>query len=260
MAGSHSDKTSWTEPRRRGGGALVLGIVNGPVFTRQIEASDLAWPLQKAAERKEAASAIIPVRMGFQRVGRGAKASDVSTDLDLLHLEPIFACYSLTSSHRSVLNLDSCYVEVEPTFLDSRPLVVLNGVSLPDGAGIRSVFVDEADEFLIRRIVVGSRDAMQCQTDLFYKKSESGDSVVSGWKISKFGEDGAVISTVESVVTNAEFNLSLDRSEFTIDFPAGTYVNNLEGPQDYIVRSDGSKRLVAGSENDKSYEELLKSP
>jgi hypothetical protein len=198
------------------------------------------------------------VEMAFP-YGRVYKASDVATDLDLLHLEPIFACYSLTSSHRSVLNLDSCYVEVEPTFLDSRPLVVLNGVSLPDGAGIRSVFVDEADECLIRRIVVGSRDAMQCQTDLFYKKSESGDSVVSGWKISKFGEDGAVISTVESVVTNAEFNLSLDRSEFTIDFPAGTYVDNLAGPQNYIVRSDGSKRLIAGSENDKSYEELLKS-
>lgn len=71
-----------------------------------------------------------------------------------------------------MLNLDSCYVDVEPTFLDSRPLVVLNGVSLPDGAGIRCVFVDEADECLIRRIVVGSQDAMRCQTDLFYKKSE----------------------------------------------------------------------------------------
>ena len=30
MAGSHSDKTSWNEPRRRGCGAVVLGIVNGP--------------------------------------------------------------------------------------------------------------------------------------------------------------------------------------------------------------------------------------
>jgi hypothetical protein len=71
MAGSHSDKTSWTEPRRRGGGAVVLGIVNGPVFTRQIEASDLAWPLQKAAERTEAASPATHIRMDLQRVGRG---------------------------------------------------------------------------------------------------------------------------------------------------------------------------------------------
>lgn len=89
----------------------------------------------------------------------------------------------------------------------------------------------------------------------------SGDSVVSGWKISKFGEDGAVISTVESVVTNAEFNLSLDRSEFTIDFPAGTYVDNLAGPQNYIVVVMAQRDLSQeGSENDKSYEELLKSP
>ena len=113
---------------------------------------------------------------------------------------------------------------------------------------------------LIRRIVVASRDGVQRQTDIFYKKCERGDSVVSGWKISKFGEGGAVLSTVESVVTDAEINLPLDPSEFTIDFPAGTYVDNLAGPQDYIVRSDGSRRFIASSENDKSYEELLNSP
>ena len=51
-----------------------------PVVTRQIEASDLAWPHQKSAERKEATSPATGVWMDFQRVGRGpAEAGRVAS-------------------------------------------------------------------------------------------------------------------------------------------------------------------------------------
>ena len=70
------------------------------------------------------------VEMDFP-YGRVYKASDAATDFDLVHLEPIFTCYCFTASHRSVLNLDSCDVEDEPTFLDSRPLVVLKVMPCP---------------------------------------------------------------------------------------------------------------------------------
>ena len=60
-----------------------------PVVTRQIEASDLAWPHQKAAERMEAASPATQVWMGFRRVGRCVTDACRSEDPNKVCRDPL---------------------------------------------------------------------------------------------------------------------------------------------------------------------------
>ena len=72
MAGSHSEKMSWTEPQSRGGGAVVLGIVNGRRRHSPDRSVRFGLVTSESARAKGSSIAFNPPDwMGFQRVGRG---------------------------------------------------------------------------------------------------------------------------------------------------------------------------------------------
>lgn len=106
-----------------------------------------------------------------------------------------------------------------------------------------SLFLDEADGFLLRRLRKLNRGHLHHQTDVTYAPRD-GDNVPDRWTLSEFGTDGKVKSKREVSVVGLTVNPEVAGDQFDIQYPAGVAVFDQRNRTEYTVLPDGRMREV----------------
>lgn len=131
--------------------------------------------------------------------------------------------------------------------LDRHPCVEYAAVSDPDRP--ISLFVDEKNQFVVRRIQKLHRGNVQYQLDVRYRQHDTG-LVPEHWAINEFDAKGLVKSTTEVDVVDLQINPVVPRSDFDIQYPQGCEVYDQRTRSEYRIQPDGMMRELsdAGAE------------
>jgi hypothetical protein len=198
-----------------------------------------------------------PTRKKAFHYGRIYPRERMNNELHNLIFEPLLQCYRLFRPSTGLLNSENYGIETSDALIAETPCVVVAEL----GSATRSLknvfWVDPARDFLILRYALQTGDGpIQRQTDFSYVQDTEHGWVPSGWRIMKYEPDGALIMSITAAVIEYKLNLELPPTEFAIEFPVGTYVDDLRDGTNYIQRADGSQRTVTPAERSVSYERL----
>ena len=94
--------------------------------------------------------------------------------------------------------------------------------------------------------------------DISYAQDPKNGWVLSGWKsVSMRG--GQLAVDYEATITEFRINPHLDDKECYLEFPAGTWVSDMNTDKIYIQRAGGQKRLVTAAElaGGATYDQLI---
>jgi hypothetical protein len=151
------------------------------------------------------------------------------------------------------------------TVIDSHPCVVLE---FPDdgGVGCKKYWLAQDAEYSILRYAATVYESVVAQFDCHYVQSKEGCWTPTKWTSTLFHDDGSPRIACRVVATNYEINPAFPEGEFQITFPPGTWVTDarLDGDDKrdgqfdgFLVKPDGSKRMITRDEVFASYEELM---
>ncbi len=130
----------------------------------------------------------------------------------------------------------------EQSRVGDRPCLLLR-------TGEAALWVDAQRDFLPLRFVRGSM-----QVTMSYQRDAKHGYVLSGWQCD-FRASHAIASVIEYAI-----NPTLPADHFTIrEFPPGTWVTDMRGKTqiEWIVRKDGTRRVILPSERKVPYEQLI---
>jgi hypothetical protein len=124
------------------------------------------------------------------------------------------------------------------------------------------LWIDPGRGFVAPRYLSGPATQPVIRIDVKYRPDPNAGWVPTGWTIVMARmTDGRVICTWTAKVTVCTLNEPIDPEAFAFTLPAGTrVVDETRKPQDYILREDGSKRVIGPREFGKSYQELMSTP
>jgi hypothetical protein len=150
------------------------------------------------------------------------------------------------------------------TAVSSRPCLL---VESSRGPLVESFWIDASRDYSILRYRTAFQGATETQLDCSYERSPGGCWVPVDWTATKFYAPKDIVSALIHVkVKEYVVNPTFAADEFSITFPPGTVVSDgrpAGGPRggrvvDYLVKEDGSKRVITPAEAQASYETLLK--
>jgi hypothetical protein len=126
----------------------------------------------------------------------------------------------------------------------------------------RRLWVEPARGYITLRDTTGPAAQPYWQIDVTYKPDATVGWVPSGWKIVNASMvDGRVKATWTATVTSYSLNEPVDEATFAFTLPPGCRVTDeTQQPAEYIIREDGSKRVISRSEIGKTYQELVSTP
>jgi len=90
-------------------------------------------------------------------------------------------------------------------------------------------------------------------------RQEGGGWVPSSWRTQSF-KRGKLLGFCDVTVAESAVNIPLDDRHFAIEFPYGTWVNEIRGKEErtFLVQDNGRRRYLAEDELDiKNYEQLM---
>jgi hypothetical protein len=180
-----------------------------------------------------------------------------------LYLRPILLCYRpYAMPNPDDFDLSQFLANPEPVVLRQHNCVVLSGVS----GDYRTLFwVDVEKESVPVRWQSIVQGALRIQVDMEYSRDALRGWAPSDWTFSVYAQPeagqriGKLKEQGSARVTKYELNTEVAPSEFRFEFPLGTYVVDNRKDECYILRENGTKRLVTQREVNAgySYEELV---
>lgn len=174
--------------------------------------------------------------------GRVYNENDGDEGLHDLVVEPLLQSFYLFHSSRTLLGDDHFSVSSKGKRLGDVDCVVISTTS---GSMKKQYWFDPLRDFAIVRFAVISKDdALRRETDFTLVRDESVGFVPSGWSIRKFAVDGTVSMSIESSVTKYATNVTFSDADFVLDFPDGTYVDDLRDQSNYIIRSESNRPVL----------------
>ncbi len=129
------------------------------------------------------------------------------------------------------------------------------------GKGIDEWFIDVERDFSIVRYEFRDREEPRVRIDLSYAQDEEARWRPIGWRSLMLTAGGAIQADFEATVTEYAIGFKPNPDMFELDFPSGTWVNDQVRGVEYLVRPDGSQRLITQGElrMGATYSELLHS-
>jgi hypothetical protein len=121
-------------------------------------------------------------------------------------------------------------------------------------------WADRDRDFVIVRCTIETLGKTAFQMDFTYNRDQNGEWVPQAWKAAVVNDETQkLLMGTQSVVTEYGIKEAVSPGDFTVSFPAGTYVQDYESGVDYIVRANGTKRIITSEENERgaTYEELM---
>lgn len=126
------------------------------------------------------------------------------------------------------------------------------------GSQTMRVWVDSQRDWNVVRLHIVKADQVTTSIEISHRSDKSGFWVPEKWtKVTTgLGSRG----TVRATMTRCAVNCPIEDSRFDLSPPRGAYMTDYTRPlgtQEYIVRKDGSERIVMRHERAKGYYELL---
>ena len=105
------------------------------------------------------------------------------------------------------------------------------------------------------------KDMQTGQWDIQYTHDEKYGLIPISWKSSWWGDSKELLSVRQIKVTDWHINPTVPAETFDLKLPSGTYVYDKTNNTEYILRANGTKRLVTRQEGERgaTYESLLNS-
>jgi len=124
------------------------------------------------------------------------------------------------------------------------------------GSSIR-MWVDPARDYVLVRHLVEANYKPNEQIDFVYRLDPSSGWIVNSWKLIALGKKGLLHYSMNSSVNLSDFKYAGAPDTFDLQFPAGTLVSDERTNERFLVRLDGSKRVLPSSDNI-PYDDLIK--
>ena len=85
--------------------------------------------------------------------------------------------------------------------------------------------------------------------DLGYKQGDDARWQLAGWKTVVYrGNTDKLALQIDADIKACELNAKIEESDLALEFPPGTWVNDNIRKVSYILRSDGTERIVTKAE------------
>ncbi len=124
-------------------------------------------------------------------------------------------------------------------------------------ADMHLVWVDPERDYTVIRYHNFRRGKLFRAIDIT-PQTEPASWVPAAWTNVEFNNRGEVLESVEVTVTKSDFNAPLSESAFTIEYPPNTWIRDYDANEQYIIRANGAKRMLRGTELDPAnYPRLL---
>lgn len=126
----------------------------------------------------------------------------------------------------------------------------------------RHLWIDPEREYVVLRYTIGPPNRPTRQIDLKYKPDGTVGWVPAEWKIVEASmKDGRICFTTTATVTSYSINEPIDEATFAFSLPLGCrVVDETSTPHDYLIRDDGSTRVMESSDFGKTYQEIVSTP
>jgi len=158
------------------------------------------------------------------------------------------------------LDLDHYTLSDREGDVDGCPCLVLQRVGGEPLAMWSEIWVDPAQEFVIRRII-SDGNRVRRQLDISYDRDSEERIFPAQWRDTGMTPTGSILKTSTSAVVSHTFSPEVQPSDFQFAFPVGTLVfddRDSSGEQ-YIVLPKEEKRIVLDAEIDAGItEDVLK--
>lgn len=124
--------------------------------------------------------------------------------------------------------------------------------------GTLHLWVDEARDHVVVRQQSLSNGVPSLQIDYDYKEDGRWGWLLSGWELSSMGRGGRITETSKVQVTETKLNQQLeDQRVGELIFPPGSLIMDNVDRTQYIVRDDGSNRMLSVKELGIPYDALV---
>jgi hypothetical protein len=212
-------------------------------------------------------------RVWNQRQSRRLRSQDgrfstghISTNLldayqDAQFRPPMIACWPLSAPNG--IRLESYRVAKSAT-IDGVELVVLEKkhritANMVDDA---EIWLENKTPFLLLRVITYTGPRRSGELTIEYARVPGEEWLPSGWRQTSFAADAGCRMAAVGIITSHDFAPEIRDTDFTIDFPPGTWIRDESQPGkpiEYIQRKDGSQRIILPEERRRGarYEDLI---
>ncbi|MCI0640016.1 MAG: hypothetical protein L0Y72_07685 [Gemmataceae bacterium] len=183
--------------------------------------------------------------------------TQVSAAPQLEFLRALFICYRPTAF--KVIDLSKYELDSQPQKLNDTDCLVLKAKK--DSGSATTFYLDPGMEFAVVRWTEGSNGQITTKGDIDYFHDKTYGWIPKEWRRVNM-HDGKMNTSVSSRIDSWE--IGRDNSlEFDLQFPANSLIHDRtitrEKKVSYILRPDGTKRLITKEESTATYEELKNS-
>jgi hypothetical protein len=128
------------------------------------------------------------------------------------------------------------------------------------GTGVVYQFwVDPSRDYTIVRYIETAKGKLIAQADIRFAEDPQAGWVPSNWDLVSQFPDGKLETSLQAEVLEHEINPGFPADRFDIVFPRGTSINDVEANRMYIIKQDGSERVLEKEEWGLTYQEVLAS-
>jgi hypothetical protein len=144
------------------------------------------------------------------------------------------------------------------TVVDSHACVLLEIPDGDSGRAFKTYCLDPDAEYSILKFALLGDGKVLSQIDSHYERTKEGCWIPTTWTAKAFSGNRSPDIVVRVVATHYEINPTFPEGEFQIAFPPGTVVDDARRNDAFLVKADGSKRMITGNEVFATYEEIVK--
>jgi RNA polymerase sigma factor (sigma-70 family) len=123
---------------------------------------------------------------------------------------------------------------------------------------VRTVWVDPARDYVPVQYTDSNDGFVRTLLKIDYLKDAELGWVPQSWTTILMDKKGETDQSEDAKVTKYSINPKVPESEFTLSLPVGTWVQDSDSKEEYLLRANGKRPVLPGEFNGHNYEELLR--
>lgn len=165
------------------------------------------------------------------------------------HVLPIRIVYRPFDSEIGVFDANKLILTNDMGVVEDRPCRVLKHLD-------HRIWVDQARDFIPTRYSEIKHGITTRRIDIKYTADVEHGWVPTSWTNVSL-ENGNTTESVSATVKEYRIGQPISKDTFEVKYPPGTWVRDYITDESYILREDGTRRMVPHSEDGKDYQYLL---
>ena len=122
----------------------------------------------------------------------------------------------------------------------------------------KTVWVDPAIDFMPVRYFETENGVRRRSIEIKYAPDSQHGWVPVSWTNENANELGKTVDSFKMTVAECQIGEPIPKATFEPQYPPESLVRDYENDEHYILRKDGTRRMILESETGKTYQELLR--